>query len=156
MAKLLPRRLNAVSAHISFSAPFLFCCYQYHRIRLCARWPSSLIGLNALALSYKGTQISFTTGQYSPNIISKFRTQIRHGGEPTISTRESYQNATVCRGTQIRPRTRVNQLVLQADWTTGTLINRRVLTMSPTETLVVAHLDLSARGGNCFRHRNYW
>ena len=25
-----------------------------------------------------------TTGQYSPNFTSKFRTQIRHGGEPTM------------------------------------------------------------------------
>ena len=57
---------------------------------------------------------------------------------------------------KIRQRTRANQLVLQDDWTTGTLINRRVLTMSSTKTLFVAHLDLSARGGDCFRHINYW
>ena len=40
-----------------------------HQLRICARWPSSLPGQvlpssNAHALSYKGTQTSFTTGQY--------------------------------------------------------------------------------------------
>ena len=90
-------------------------------ITLCARWPSSLPGQvlpssNAHALSYKGAQTYFTTGQHSPNFVSQFMTQIRHGGKPAISTRKSYHNTTVCCSTQIRQRTCVNQLVLRDDW----------------------------------------
>ena len=53
--------------------PILTYCYQYHQLRLCARWPSSLSGVlpssNAHALSYKGIHTSFTTGQYPPNFF---------------------------------------------------------------------------------------
>ena len=77
-------------------------------------------------------------------------TQIRHGGEPTISKREYCQSNSVCRGTQIRQRTCADQLIVRDDWATGILINLRVLTMPSTETLAVAHLDLSARGGVVF------
>ena len=42
MAELFPRRLKAILSHISRSVPFLSCYYQYHRLRLCTRWPSSL------------------------------------------------------------------------------------------------------------------
>ena len=51
---------------------------------------------------------------------------MRHGGEPTISTGESYQNTTVCRSTQIRQRTCLNQLVLRDDCT---LVDMRVLVL---------------------------
>ena len=44
MAELFPRRLKAILSHISRSVPFLSCYYQYHRLRICARWPSSLPG----------------------------------------------------------------------------------------------------------------
>ena len=95
----------------------LLLLHQLH----CARWPSSLPGQvlpssNAHALSYKGAQTYFTTGQHSPNFVSQFMTQIRHGGKPAISTRKSYHNTTVCCSTQIRQRTCVNQLVLRDDW----------------------------------------
>ena len=44
-----------------------------HQLRLCARWPlpgQVLPSPYAHALSYQGTQTSFTTGQYSPNSVS--------------------------------------------------------------------------------------
>ena len=121
MAKLYPRRLNAVLSRISRSVPFLSCYYQYNQLRLCARWPSSLPGQvlpssNTHALSYKSAQTYFSTGQYSPNFVSYITTQSGHGGEPPMSTRESYHNTTVCRSTQIRRRTYVKQLVLRDDW----------------------------------------
>ena len=95
-----------------------------HQLRLCARLPSSLPGQalpssNAHALSYKGTQTYFTTGQYSPNFVSQFTNQIRHGGKPSTSTRQSYDNTTVCRSAQIRQRACVNHLVLWDDWNPG-------------------------------------
>ena len=63
-----------------------------HQVCLCARWPSSLPGQvlpssNAHALSYKGAQTSFTTGQYTPNFVSLSTTQTRDGGKPTILTK---------------------------------------------------------------------
>ena len=49
---------------------------------------------------------------------SGFRTQIRHGGEPTMSTFNNriLSNITVCRSTRIRQMTCVNRLVLRDDW----------------------------------------
>ena len=87
---------------------YVFVCIG--RALLKVLWSS-----NAPTLSYKGTQTSFTTGQYSPNFISSIRTQIRHGGEPAIPTGESYQNTTVCRSTLIRQRMCANQL-FRGDW----------------------------------------
>ena len=55
--------------------PLLDLLLLHQLLRLCTRWPSSLPGQvlpssKAHALSYKGTQTPFTTGQYSPNFVS--------------------------------------------------------------------------------------
>ena len=107
------------SAHISRSVPFLTCYYYINCVLACVSralfqvrfFPTS----NAHALSYKGTQSFFTTGEYSPNFVSKFTRQIRHGGKLTNSKRSSY-HTTVCRSTQTRQRTCVNHFALRDDW----------------------------------------
>ena len=63
------------SAFTNFAICSLLDLLLLHQLRLCARWPSSppgqvLPSSNAYALSYKGTQTSFTAGQYSPNFVS--------------------------------------------------------------------------------------
>ena len=65
--------------------------------------------------------------------------------------KENIVKATPCvAAPKIRQRTCADQLIFRDDWATGILINLRVLTMPSTETLAVAHLDLSARGGVVF------
>ena len=63
------------SALTHFAICLLLDLLLLHQLRLCVHWLSSLPGQvlpssNAHALSNKGAQTYFATGQYSPNFVS--------------------------------------------------------------------------------------
>ena len=83
----------------------------------------------------------------SPNFVSYFTTQIRHGGKPTISTRYPYHSSIVCHSTQIRQMTCVNQLVEPYD----SQSESSCLLLKPW----LLHTSAFRRGGVVFQHTSY-
>ena len=72
-------------------------------------------------------------------------TQSRSSAASDVYKRQYQNTTTVCRGTQIRVRTFVNQSVLRDDWNPSQ--SESSFNVLYTETLVVAHQGFSAGGG---------
>ena len=112
-----PSSFSAGSTHISIGVS-LTGYYRYHRLRLCARWPSSLRCFQVPTLLTFVTRVhacilwrAIYTQLYfvilDPNSIWRRTNYLR---------REFYPNTEVCRGTHIRQRACVNQVVLRDNW----------------------------------------